>query len=186
MIATAHAGQAVALSSAPLTVSDRADLDRLEAVITEGAKAFRAVAFALLEIRDRQLYRETHRSFPAYCRDKLGFSKTHSYRLARFAEIIQQCEVTGQPAPANQGQARRMLQTKQEANGGLPTRGHTRQSLNHAAVHAQRPGISKGDAIHALLEKLRELHASHPWRARADELLDLYSATVLPWPPDLR
>lgn len=36
---------------------------------------------ALLEIRDRKLYRASHRSFEAYCIERLGFSRATAYRM---------------------------------------------------------------------------------------------------------
>jgi hypothetical protein len=48
----------------------------------------------------------------------------------------------------------------------------------------QRPGVTRTEEIATLLGKLRKLHAAHPWRARADELLRLYEDVVLPWPAE--
>ena len=39
-------------------------------VTTEQLKAFGEVARALLEIRDKRLFRRTHPTFAAYCRDR--------------------------------------------------------------------------------------------------------------------
>jgi hypothetical protein len=50
-----HAKRAQVTS--PLSMRERADLDRLETIISRGRKVFREVALALLEIRDRRLYR---------------------------------------------------------------------------------------------------------------------------------
>jgi hypothetical protein len=48
------------------------NLDRLEAVVRRGLDTYAEVGEALAEIRDAQLYRETHRSFEAYLRERWG------------------------------------------------------------------------------------------------------------------
>ena len=62
-------------------------LVELEAIIDRGLQTFVAVGEALMEIRTWGLYRETHRSFDAYCRERWGWSKTHANRHIQAAEI---------------------------------------------------------------------------------------------------
>jgi hypothetical protein len=46
-------------------------------------RAFYEAGQALAEIRDRRLYRSTHKTFEAYCQDRFGFSRRHvNYRIA--------------------------------------------------------------------------------------------------------
>jgi hypothetical protein len=66
----------------------------------------------------------------------------------------------------------RMLETKRE------------NELIAELVNELRSTLTRTELIERLLDELRELHKSHPWRARADQLLDLYKQTVLPWPPE--
>lgn len=53
-----------------LTEAEAADLATLEARVREGFGAFMDVGQALAEIRDRKLYRKTHSTFEAYCRER--------------------------------------------------------------------------------------------------------------------
>src|ERR1700730_6981897 len=98
----------LALDTSPLSARERADLDGLETTIRRGRKVFRKVAMALLEIRERRLYRATHKTFDRYCRAKWGFGRRHGDRLIQAAKLIQEREAKGLPAPETEMQARRM------------------------------------------------------------------------------
>jgi hypothetical protein len=58
---------------------------------------------------------------------------------------------------------------------------HRQQSLAVSSQYRTRLAITQ--TIVELLEKLRTLHASHPFRTKADELLARYKDVVLPFPP---
>ncbi|MCC5660347.1 hypothetical protein LC608_25890 [Nostoc sp. XA010] len=69
--------------------SDRLHLERkVERAVFEAGKA-------LMELRDRRLYRSTHSTFEEYCKDRFGFQRRHPYRLieasAVFDNLIKMC-----------------------------------------------------------------------------------------------
>lgn len=99
-----------------LTKAETKELARLEATIAEGLNTFVAVGNALVQIRDKRLYRETHETFELYCRDKWGFSKTHANRLIASAQAVEQIGHI-EVVPANEAQARplTMLPPQQQA-----------------------------------------------------------------------
>ncbi len=41
------------------------------------------------EIRDKRLYRSTHRTFEQYCQDRFGFHRRHSYQLIDAATVVE-------------------------------------------------------------------------------------------------
>jgi hypothetical protein len=55
-------------------------LDRLEAVARSGLDTFAEVREALAEIRDAELYRETHGRFEDYLRERWGINRPHGWR----------------------------------------------------------------------------------------------------------
>ena len=73
--------------SEALTVIERNNLVELEETIQKHLSAFYEVGFALMQIRDNRLYRETYATFEEYCREKWHFSKTHANRLISSAEV---------------------------------------------------------------------------------------------------
>jgi hypothetical protein len=54
-------------------VSDRLHLER------KVERAFFEAGKALMELRDRRLYRSTHRTFEEYCKDRFGYSRDTAY-----------------------------------------------------------------------------------------------------------
>ena len=63
-------------------VRDRIHLERkVERAFYEGGKA-------LQELRDRRLYRSTHKTFQEYCYERFGFERRHPYRLIDAASVV--------------------------------------------------------------------------------------------------
>ena len=61
---------------------DRIHLERkVERAFYEGGKA-------LQELRDRRLYRSTHKTFQEYCYERFGFERRHPYRLIDAASVV--------------------------------------------------------------------------------------------------
>ena len=71
-----------------ITESEVSELKRLESVINRGKKAFLEVGAALKEVRDRHLYRASHKTFAAYVEEKLGFKRRYAYNLIESAEAV--------------------------------------------------------------------------------------------------
>jgi len=63
-------------------------LTDLEGIIERGLDTFVDVGEALAEIRDRQMYRETHATFEAYCRERWGWSRSYAYRHIEAAQAV--------------------------------------------------------------------------------------------------
>jgi hypothetical protein len=108
------------------------ELKRCEAIIERNLKTFINVGNALLNIRDNRLYRDTHKTFETYCRERWGWSKTHANRLVEAASVTQNLTPTG-VIPTNERQLRPLANLKpaaqrqiwtqavKESNGRAPT-----------------------------------------------------------------
>ncbi len=64
-------------------------LEQCECIIARGHQTFIAVGQALLEIRDRRLYRETHATFEAYCRERWGFKRVQAHNYISAAKVVE-------------------------------------------------------------------------------------------------
>ena len=75
-------------------------------------RAFVEAGKALMELRDRRLYRSTHRTFEEYCRDRFNYSHNAAYlkiSAALMCENIQKFLPTNgrqNPMPTNERQLR--------------------------------------------------------------------------------
>jgi hypothetical protein len=111
--------------------SDRLHLERrVERAVFEAGKA-------LTELRDRRLYRSTHKTFEDYCRERFGYSRRQPYLLMDaavvFDNLLEKCDPLDQVLPTNERQVRPMTklepQEQQEvwlravelAGGKVPT-----------------------------------------------------------------
>jgi hypothetical protein len=87
-------------------ISDRLHLER------RVERAFFEAGKALAELRDRRLYRSTHRTFEEYCRDRFGHSRRQSYLLMDaavvFDNLIEKCDQFDHILPTAEGQVRPM------------------------------------------------------------------------------
>lgn len=101
--------------------------------IERGLKTFIDVGQALAEIRDSRLYKGTHDTFEAYCRERWNMTPQYANRLVLAADVVTSMETIGStPAPTNEGQARALAAVPAperadvwreavESTGGKPT-----------------------------------------------------------------
>jgi len=78
---------------ATLTPEERNEFARLEAIIDRGIQTFAEVGSALLVIRDDRLYRATHATFEAYCRERWDMTRCHANRVIGAARIVAELEM---------------------------------------------------------------------------------------------
>jgi hypothetical protein len=93
-----------------LSQQERKTLTACEKTITANIRSFVKVGESLRAIRDRRLYRETHKTFEAYCRDRWDFTRTHGYRLIASAETMEVLSPVGGALPTAETQVRPLLQ----------------------------------------------------------------------------
>jgi hypothetical protein len=72
----------------PLSKREKKRLSELEALVGDNIKAYVAVGCALREIRDTQLYRETHDRFDEYVKDMWDMARCRAYQYIDAADVV--------------------------------------------------------------------------------------------------
>jgi hypothetical protein len=87
-----------------LTQAEKRLKEELEEKVEQ---AFYLAGLALKTLRDKRLYRETHKTFESYCRERFGHSRQKANFLIVAADIYQHLTTFGcQILPANERQIR--------------------------------------------------------------------------------
>jgi hypothetical protein len=92
----------------PLTAQEKQQLARLEKVIDAKLGDFFEVGSAIMEIKAKELYRETHNNFNIYCQERWGFGRSYANKLIGSAERIKLLP-ENVAKPANEFQIRPFL-----------------------------------------------------------------------------
>ena len=124
----------VVLPIAPLTVEEESDRNSLERKVE---RAFYDAGMALMQLRDRRLYRTTHPTFEDYCRDRFNYTRRRPYQLIEAAivydNLIDKCAKILHILPTKESQAQPLSQLDpqeqplaweiavEEAGGKVPT-----------------------------------------------------------------
>ncbi len=90
----------------PMTLQEHEQLTMLESTIERGLGTFSDVGAALALIRDGRLYRELHRTFEDYCRERWDIQRAHAYRLIDGAAVVANLSPIGDILPSTESQAR--------------------------------------------------------------------------------
>jgi hypothetical protein len=77
--------------------------------------AFYEAAKALMELRDKRLYRNSHKTFEAYCRDRFRFTRMAASQKIAAAIVVENLSTNGlQILPTNERQVRPLIKLKPE------------------------------------------------------------------------
>ncbi len=136
-----------------LTEEELADRQRLELKVE---RAFYEAGVALRELRDRRLYRSTHRSFEEYCKDRFGFQRAHSYRLIDAAQVVDnlssKCLQIGDILPTNESQCRPLIQLEPDEQ----------RYVWEEAVQAAGSKVPSARLVKDIIERLKERDTTPP------------------------
>lgn len=77
-----------------LNSKEQERLEELTKVIDRNIKGFIEVGMALAEIKNSELYRETHDSFEAFCNDKWDISRRYAYNQIDASQVVANIETS--------------------------------------------------------------------------------------------
>ena len=139
-----------------LSEQEHSTLAECEQTIGRGWTTFVEVGQALAKIRDERLYRGTHPTFEAYCRDRWDYGRAYANRLIGAAEVVAHLVTIGTNwKPANEAQVRPLIglpsaqleqtcRTAEQTAGGKPLTAKlvARAAAEFKPARKARPGIS--------------------------------------------
>jgi hypothetical protein len=127
-----------------LTEQEAAERVRLELKVE---RAFFEAGTALRELRDKRLYRSTHRTFEDYVRERFGFTRFSAYNKIAAASVFENLLTNGQQIlPANERQVRDLT--------GLEP-GEQREVWQQA-LKAADGKVPSGRIVKSIVQRLKE------------------------------
>lgn len=161
-----------------LPLAEQEELDECEAVIARGLKTFVEVGNALLNIRDKKLYRAAYDTFEAYCQHRWDFSKSRANQLIAASETVANLTTivvkndTPEPValPENEAQARPLTPLDPEdqrviwqlvtesAPDGKVTAAHVKSVVSLLTQVGYTRAIDGGDGIDIPIEQATPDH----------------------------
>ncbi|MEH1918224.1 hypothetical protein [Nostoc sp.] len=149
-----------------LTQEEQSDRLHLERKVE---RAFFEAGKALMELRDRKLYRSTHKNFEEYCRDRFGHNRRQSYLLMDAAVIFdnleQKCDRNDHILPTNEWQIRPLSkldpdiqpeaweQAVESANGKVPSHRIVKDAVQRIMERTQAPNTYQLGEVCQILAK---------------------------------
>lgn len=149
-----------------LTQEEQSDRLHLERKVE---RAFFQAGKALMELRDRKLYRSTHKTFEEYCRDRFGHNRRQSYLLMDAAVIFdnleQKCDRNDHILPTNEWQVRPLSkldpdiqpeaweQAVESAKGKVPSHRIVKDAVQRIMERTQIPNTYQLGEVCQILAK---------------------------------
>jgi hypothetical protein len=112
-------------------------------------RAFSEAGKALRQLRDRKLYRNSHKTFDEYCKDRFSYNRSRSYQLIDAASVVdnlEECPQIVDILPTAEGQVRPL--TKLEAEEQV--------RCWQEAVEAAGGKVPSGRIVKSIVDKLQE------------------------------
>ena len=136
-----------------LSEQELAERHRLELKVE---RAFVEAGTALRELRDRRLYRNTHKTFEEYCRDRFGFSRQNAnYFIAGAGVVDNLLNLTTnccQILPTKESQVRPLTSLNPQEQ----------RQVWEEAVEASGGKIPSARVVKGIVERLKERHTIPP------------------------
>lgn len=132
--------------SEAITIQESARLVELEDVIERGLSNFIKVGEALVEIRDKRLYRVEYRTFEEYCREEWQMTQQYATQLCRSSQVAAMLESETKVSPTKEAHARPLTK--------LETPAEQREAWTEAVE--QSGGKPAAKDVEAAVEKVQE------------------------------
>lgn len=118
-------GRAMSAATDILPITDRAALERCEAIIARGVQTFIEVGEALAEIREARLYRAGFATFEEYCRERWGIGGSRARQLIGAAGVARNIESVTTVTLSSETHARPLVGLAPDQQAAAATRAAT-------------------------------------------------------------
>lgn len=136
-----------------LTIDEERDFAHLERKVE---RAFYEAGKALEEIRDRKLYRASHKTFEAYCKDRFGFSRTYPYRLIDAAAVVDNLSPIGQQNNLFAIGEQKMPTTERQVRALVSLQPEEQRQIWLEAVEKSNGKVPSGATVKGIVERIKE------------------------------
>ncbi|HAX77258.1 MAG TPA: hypothetical protein DCY88_15845 [Cyanobacteria bacterium UBA11372] len=130
-------------ANAPLNDEERERLNQLEVIVEQGLQTFYEVGKALIEIRDRKLYRESQKTFEDYCRYRWSIGRQRAYQFISAAQVMENLSTNGRQIPTSERQVRPLSGLSPELQ----------REIWQEALESAPNGIPSGAIVQSLVDK---------------------------------
>jgi hypothetical protein len=103
----------------PLTKHEEHRLVECEQIIIDGLNTFMEVGQALMEIRNRRLYRQEYKTFEAYAHQRWGIKRQRAYELMGASEVTRNLSEISDILPAKESHAASLLKLSPAEQRGI-------------------------------------------------------------------
>jgi hypothetical protein len=126
-----------------LTEEEEKERHRLEVKVE---RAFYEAGTALRGLRDKKLYRSTHRTFEEYCHERFGMQRAYPYRLIDAASVVNNLSPIGDILPTTESQCRPLARLEI----------HHQREVWQQAVEKAGGKVPTGRIVKGIIERLKE------------------------------
>ena len=135
-----------------LSLDDERDRLKLE---REVERAFYKAGCALRELRDRRLYRSTHRTFQEYCQDRFGFTRRRSDYLIGAAEVVDNLSSKVEPMLKREPMVLVLPTSERQCRPLTKLEPAQQREIWREAVESSRGKVPSGKVVSDLVAKIQ-------------------------------
>lgn len=132
----------------PATTKPKLNRDQLERrdgyikIVKDGLKTSLAVAAALMQLRDDELFLETHDTFEEFCQETFGITRSYAYRLIGAAEVKDSLPKRLGDKITNERQARALAQVPEQQRADVIREAAKDGPLTEATIRNAAESVS--------------------------------------------
>ncbi|WNN92104.1 hypothetical protein [Gloeocapsopsis dulcis] len=135
-----------------LTEEEALERHRLELKVE---RAFYEAGAALRELRDKRLYRSTHKTFEEYCQERFGYHRRHSYQLINAASVVENLCANGAQKSSEMNIAQILPTSERQVRPLTQLEPVEQREIWYKAVELADGKVPSSRIVKSIVEKLK-------------------------------